>query len=68
VRYDFKLSNKINGKLGFSLLNLYNKKNILSKDYTLIEDKGDAINTASLKEINRYSLARTPNVFFRITF
>jgi outer membrane cobalamin receptor len=73
VLYNFNLSKKSNaakGKLGFSLLNIYNKKNILSRTYTLLEefDSENNVNSIALKEINKYSLRRTPNIVFRVQF
>lgn len=72
VLYDFKLSRKNSSptaKLGFSLLNLYNRKNVLSRDYTILQvlnDQGEP--DVALKQINRYSLALTPNIVFRVRF
>jgi len=72
VIYDFNLSkrtNSIKARAGFSLLNLYKQRNTLSKSY-IITETIDAENnvTQELTEINRFSLGRTPNIFFRLNF
>jgi len=55
-------SNKVKGKLGFSIYNLYNRKNILNREYTINEENN------SLDVIDRKSLQLNPNVFFRVSF
>lgn len=65
--YNFKLSSKksgIKGKVGFSLLNVYNKKNILNRKYRLYSDNSKL----HAQKVNRLSLGFTPNVLFRIDF
>lgn len=70
--YEFSLSKNdtpIMGKLGFSLLNLYDRKNELSRNYALFEILDDQNNsTIELREINKFSLALTSNVVFRLSF
>ncbi len=68
--YDFSWSKKkdaVKSRLGFSLLNLYQQKNILNRTYVglLPFDEND---TFKLQEIDRISLGITPNVTFRIYF
>ena len=66
--YDFNFSEnrQWGGKLGFSLLNIYNQKNLLSKTY---EKRQGTIETGEvLREINKISLGLTPNFVFRIEF
>ena len=66
--YKFNVSKneKWKGKLGFSLFNIYNVENILSRTY----DKGQSPvdNTEVLLEVNKVSLGITPNLLFRIEF
>ena len=66
--YKFNISEngKWKGKLGFSLLNIYNKKNTLSRTY----EKRQSVdqNNQELREINKSSLGITPNLVFRIEF
>ena len=63
--YKFKLlnSNLDNFKLGFTLLNIYNRKNILDRNFFVFYGT-----TNSIKEVNRYSLGITPNIFLRFEF
>ncbi len=72
VVYDFNWSSKndtTQGRLGFSLLNLYGKRNTLDRSYPLYQIT-DADNNVSfeLREVNKYSLGITPNVIFRLSF
>ncbi len=63
--YDFSFSSKndLNGKLGFSLINVYNQKNQLSKEYVGNNNLNDPVVT-----IDKYSLGITPNFLFRVYF
>lgn len=63
--YKFSLSDskKRQLKLGFSLQNLYDKKNTLDRSYMIYYDE-----TYQLNEIKSYSLGITPNVFVRFEF
>ncbi len=66
--YKFNLSNdhKWGGKLGFSLLNIYNQKNVLSRTY---EKRQGTVEVGEvLREINKNSLGLTPNFVFRVEF
>ncbi len=70
--YTFKLVKNaqfLTARLGFSLLNVYDRKNVLSRKYQLYEEV-DADDNGNLKsrEINTYSLGITPNIFFRLNF
>lgn len=66
--YNFKISknDRWGGKLGFSLLNVYNQKNVLSRTY----DKRQSTSAVGevLREINKISLGLTPNFVFRVEF
>jgi len=65
--YNFKLSSKkngIKGKIGFSLLNVFNNKSILNRKYSFFVDN----NSLQLQQIDRLSLGFTPNFLFRIDF
>ena len=66
--YKFNISQneKWKGKLGFSILNIYDQKNILSRTY---EKRQSTINDEEvLREINKISLGFTPNFVFRVDF
>ncbi len=64
--YRFKFSEGLNGKLGFSLLNLYNKNNLLNRTYRARFDSNDGL--YHLQEVDRRALGITPNVVFRLSF
>jgi len=72
VVYDFELAKKenpIRAKLGLSLLNVYNRQNLLSRNsdlYIVIDENGQE--NTELREISRFSLATTPNLVFRLNF
>jgi len=60
--YDFKFSkkNKLKGKVGFSIRNVYNQKNHLSREYRGNNNLNDPIEV-----VDKYSLGFTPNFIFR---
>lgn len=65
----FKNKNFLKGKLGVSFINIYNRKNILKRTYSIIELTDDNNKSYKLlKESNKASLKFTPNLFFRINF
>ncbi len=56
-------SKKTKAKLGVSFYNLYNRKNLLDKEYYF-----DSLLDDDLHLRERYSLQFTPNLFFRLNF
>ncbi|REH48924.1 outer membrane receptor protein involved in Fe transport [Tenacibaculum gallaicum] len=69
VTYSFSFSEKWKGKLGFSLLNIFNKKNILNRTYNAIPIRNsDNEIEYKLKEVDKISLGITPNFVFRVNF
>ncbi|GAA4268761.1 TonB-dependent receptor domain-containing protein [Hyunsoonleella aestuarii] len=66
--YKFNMSSneKRKGKLGVSLLNVYNKENVLSRTYE--KRQGTVEEGEVLREVNRTSLGITPNLVFRLEF
>ncbi|WP_073183630.1 TonB-dependent receptor plug domain-containing protein [Tenacibaculum mesophilum] len=69
MTYSFNFSKNWKGKLGFSLLNLFNNKNILSRTYNAIPIRNsDNEIEYKLKEVNKISLGITPNFVFRVNF
>jgi len=65
-KFDISKNDRWKGKLGFSLLNIYNQKSILSRTY---EKRQSNTNTGEvLREINKISLGITPNLVFRVEF
>jgi len=71
VVYSFNWSktSRTKSKLGLSLLNLYDRRNILNRSFSLFEfvTEDGNVNT-ELQSIDRLSLGFTPNVFFRVVF
>ncbi|WP_299883831.1 TonB-dependent siderophore receptor [uncultured Lacinutrix sp.] len=61
----FKNKN-IKATIGFSLLNIYNRKSILNRTYRIILNTDNA--TYQLREINKFSLGRIPNLTLRLDF
>jgi hypothetical protein len=59
--YTIKLSDKLKGTLGASILNITNRKNTLNTYYRLQDDN-------SIETVERISLGLTPNASFRIRF
>ncbi|TDQ27547.1 TonB-dependent receptor plug domain-containing protein [Tenacibaculum caenipelagi] len=69
MSYSFNFSQKWKGKLGFSILNIYNQKNIFNRYYTAIPVRN--LNNEieyQLKQVDKYSLGITPNIVFRVSF
>jgi len=60
--YKWETSNGIQYKLGISILNILNRKNEISEYYRI------SSLTNSIEEVETFSLQRTPNVSFRISF
>jgi hypothetical protein len=65
--YSFHLNStkKWKGKIGLSLINIYNKKNILQRLYSVEFDNN---NNEALGKKDVVSLGFTPNMVFRVTF
>jgi len=59
--YAFPLKGKIKGKIGVSVWNILNRKNILNTFFIVNDDD-------SISRIDNTSLGITPNVSFRVTF
>ncbi len=64
---EFKFGSKgLTGQLGFSFLNLYNRENILSREYFSVLN--EETETHILLARDRAMLRFTPNVVFRLSF
>jgi len=61
--YNFNMSkgNKLRGKVGVSIRNIYNRKNLISLEY-----RGNNSLDDPIQVIERYSIGITPNVMFRV--
>jgi hypothetical protein len=60
--YKWESSNKIQYKLGLSVINVFNRQNEISEYYRI------NTTTNSIEDVKTYSLERTPNVSFRVLF
>lgn len=64
-KFNFSPKEKWKGKIGLSIFNIYNKKNILSKTYEVgFTSSGNNV----LRELEKTSLGITPNLIFRVEF
>ena len=63
--FHFNSTKKWKGKVGLSLLNIYNQRNILQRNYTIAVAEN---NNLTLNQIDTYSLGFTPNLVFRVRF
>jgi len=59
-------SKKIKGKIGASILNVFNKENNLSRSHRIVVDLNGP--SYKIREINKFSLRRTPNLNLRLNF
>ncbi|MFK7748151.1 MAG: TonB-dependent receptor plug domain-containing protein [Kordia sp.] len=68
AKYELKpFKNKdLKASFGFSLLNIYNQKNILNRNYRVILNTQNA--EFQLRTIDKISLGRTPNFMVRLEF
>jgi hypothetical protein len=65
ARYKF-VGDKVRGAVNVSLLNVYNRRNQLSKDYFSAFDYESANPVPEILEFNRFLLGITPNIAFRL--
>ena len=68
-KFKFSKTNKVTGKIGVSLMNVFNKRNILDRKYEL-KFVNTTLGSEELKlvETDKISIGFTPNVVFRVTF
>jgi len=64
-KFNLSISKHWKGKIGLSLLNIYNQKNTLQRSFRVKYNDDD---TTSFVKTNSYSLGVTPNIVFRIQF
>lgn len=60
--YVFNITEKSRLQLGISVLNIFNRKNIINRYYRLNSDNN------AIEVVNTYSLERTPNALIKLTF
>jgi hypothetical protein len=65
-RFNISKNERWKGKVGFSILNIYDQENILSRTYEKRQNGEDG--SEVLREINKISLGITPNFVFRVDF
>lgn len=72
VVYDFLFSkrNKVKGRIGFSVINIYDRENELEKTFRLDStfDSNTNTYTERIVEQTNFGLGITPNLVFRLTF
>ncbi|WKD85517.1 TonB-dependent receptor SusC [Polaribacter huanghezhanensis] len=68
-KFNFSKKKKVEGKIGLSLTNIFNRKNILDRKYELkvVNSQGN-VEKQKLVKTDRLSLGFTPNLVFRLTF
>ncbi len=59
--FSFSQQNRLKGKVGLSLRNLYNRRSLISREY-----RGNNNLTDPIEAIDRLSLGFTPNLMFRV--
>ncbi|WP_033956341.1 TonB-dependent receptor domain-containing protein [Psychroserpens jangbogonensis] len=59
--FNFSDDNKLRGKVGFSIRNVYNRNNLISREYSGNNDFNNDIEV-----IDKFSLGFTPNLMFRL--
>jgi hypothetical protein len=60
--YKWESSNNLEYKLGFSVLNVFNRKNEINEYYRINKVSN------SIEDVKTYSIERTPNLSFRVSF
>lgn len=60
-QFRFNKKNRVKGKIGLSIRNLYNKTNQISREYTGNNSINDPV-----KIVDKFSLGFTPNFLFRV--
>jgi hypothetical protein len=67
--FNFSKNKNVQGKIGLSLLNVFNQRNVLDRTYELkfVNNPGN-VEEQKIVETDRLSLGFTPNVVFRLTF
>ena len=63
--FSFKTKGKWSGKVGISLINIYNNRSVLQRSFSITEDEN---NNEILSKNDVFSLGFTPNLVFRTFF
>jgi len=67
-KFDLNIDGRGVGKVGFSLFNIYNKRNVLSREYKVRRGNSFDEQEFFLQEADKTSLGITPNFVFRMEF
>lgn len=68
-KFNFSKEKNIEGKIGLSLMNVFNQQNILSRTYELkVVNSPGNVEEQKLVKTDKLSLGFTPNLVFRLTF
>ena len=68
-KFNFSKKKNIEGKIGVSLLNIFNEQNVLERTYELkVVNSPGNVEEQKLVKTDRLSLGFTPNIVFRLTF
>ncbi len=67
-KFDLSAKKKWKAKIGLSVLNLINNKNLLKRSYKAFDYVDQGITNNVFQEINKFSLGITPNASFRVKF
>jgi hypothetical protein len=59
--FSFSETNRLKGKIGLSIRNVYNRKHLISREYLGNNDFNNEIEV-----IDKFSLGFTPNLMFRL--
>ncbi|MCF6307738.1 MAG: TonB-dependent receptor [Flavobacteriaceae bacterium] len=65
AEYRWKMSERIETKFNFAILNIFNKENILNTRYTIIKDSNGI---SQVNKIDEISLGITPNISIQLLF
>ncbi|SDS61902.1 TonB-dependent Receptor Plug Domain [Formosa sp. Hel1_31_208] len=60
-KFRFSRDSKLRAKVGFSIRNVYNRKNLISREYIGNNDLNSAIEV-----LDKFSIGLTPNLMFRV--
>lgn len=66
-KFNFSKDSEWKGKIGLSLLNIYNRENTLSRTFDIKQPK-TLEEEATIREVNKNSLGLTPNLVLRVEF
>ena len=66
--FNFKKNSNWKGEIAISVLNIYNRKNELSRTFEIGESENQDTDEIEIREVNLTSLGITPNLMLRVKF